>query len=375
MDAETILTVMKMTQPLATIEHAEVMEAYGRDRGLTPFAEFYPIFAENRKKQNSQWVTIGLKSLSFKEHYSIQQRWAQKSGGYSTPHRETIDETETDRYGKEHPGLRVTVGIITNRDYAALARMAAMEIPGWDYLAERKAFLHYGSSFVRNSHRPPSGWTVQGVARKRATEMALKLAFGREPTRAGAIYSMTMDSRPELALDEAKSALYPALPAPVVEAEVKFDEPPATPFDADSDPAMVEALKAEADAAQPETPTRPYAPQQLRVQLRRSIQARRTNRDTLGPRLANFKMATIGNLESCFNSKRDQARHLVTDYLIGKASSKDWDNAETLALHRWLNATESDGVWVVDQLAVTEASAVLPVAMEAAGQTSFITEE
>lgn len=268
MDAESILTIMKMTQPLATLAHAEAMAEYGRARGLTPFAEFYPIFAEQKEKQGQTWVVLGLKGLTFKEHYAVQNRWSQKSGGYSTPVNITEAATEIDRYNKSIPGIRARVGIITNRDYAALAQMALARIPGWDYKTEREAFIHYGEAFVANSHRPPSGWTVEGVARKRAAEQALKLAFGKEPTQAGNIYAVSMDDqRPRLEVEDARGLLYPERKSRPALAIV--DAEPITPVVANDDDAamdaaeraadeaeaaMIEELQAEADAGLPGTP-------------------------------------------------------------------------------------------------------------------------
>ena len=278
MDAQSILTIMKMTQPLATLAHAEAMAEYGRSRGLTPFAEFYPIFSEKKEKRGRTWEVVGLKGLTFKEHYAVQNRWSQKSGGYSTPYINTERDVQyptgyNDDNGnpKYDTGVVVRVGIITNRDYAALAQMALARIPGWDYKEEREAFTHYGEGFVSNTHRPPSGWTVEAVARKRATEQALKLAFGKEPTQAANIYAVSMDEqRPRLELEGAGNLLYPerkARPAlavvdaePVtltVEEEVD-DGPPVIvgggEWSDEADAANIAELKAEADAGLPGTP-------------------------------------------------------------------------------------------------------------------------
>ena len=399
MDAQSILTIMKMTQPLATLAHAEAMAEFGRSRGLTPFAEFYAIFSEKKEKRGNTWVVIGLKGLTFKEHYAVQGRWSQKSGGYSTPIHTTDHDVEhatgyNDKQGNPEyiVGVGVRVGIITNRDYAALAQMAMAQIPGWDYKEEREAFIHYGEAFVPYSHRPPSGWTIEGVARKRATEMALKLAFGKEPTQAANIYAVSMDEqRPRLELEGAGSLLYPehksrpalavvdAEPVTLTVEEEVDDGPPIISgegewFD-EADAESIAELQAEADAGLPGTPatrsvtkaTRPYSPAELRDGINRSVIAKRKNAETLGPRLANFKKAIVGNLSRVLAN--DQERHLVTGFLVGKPSSKDWDDAETLALHNWLNATEDEGgVWTVDPLAEDEAHAVVPVAFLAAGQ-------
>ena len=135
MDAKEALTVMRTGSDLAqfmTLEHAASFLAVAEDRGLTPFQEIWPIFSAKREKRGSEWVTTGIKGLTFKEHYSVQSRWAQQAGGYSTPYRKTERVTRphpngyTNRDGspKMVSGVEVTVGVIANRDYAALAQMA-----------------------------------------------------------------------------------------------------------------------------------------------------------------------------------------------------------------------------------------------------------
>jgi len=140
-------------------------------------------------------------------------------------------------------------------------------------------------------------------------------------------------------------------------------------------PGQEPARQPEAPASQPSKPkgtqpTRPYDPWTLADLIRVSIERRTTNHETLGPRLDSFKRAVVGNLEACFDGN-EQARHLVAHYLTGKASSKDWDDAETMALHKWLNATEQDGEWVVDPLACQEAHAVYNTALQEQGQQTL----
>lgn len=217
MKPEEALSIMQLNQPLATLAHAAAFLAVCVDRGLTPFLEIYPIFTEKKEKIGDQWRVTGLKGMTFKEHYSVQNRWSQKSGGYSTPFRKTEQVTRTNDYGKKEDGIEATVGIITNRDYAALAMMAQARIPGWDYETEREAFVHYATAFCPNSHKPPSGWTIAGVARKRAEEQALKLAFGKEPSQSRQMYGNILAAE----ATETVSALYgpapqEALPAPAI---------------------------------------------------------------------------------------------------------------------------------------------------------------
>ena len=42
-----------------------------------------------------------------------------------------------------------------------------------------------------------------------------------------------------------------------------------------------------------------------------------------------------------------------------------------MALHKWLNATEQDGEWVVDPLACQEAHAVYSAALQEQGQQTL----
>ena len=238
MKAEDALTIMQLTQPLATLEHAKAFLAVAADRGLTPFQEIWPIFSEQKEKQGDQWVVVGIKGLTFKEHYSVQNRWSQKSGGYSVPFRKTERTQRDNGYGKMVPGVEVTVGVLTNRDYAALAQMALARIPGWDFNEERKAFLQYATAFVPDSHRPPSGWSTEDVARKRAEEQALKLAFGKEPSQSREIYgnAITASAREAAALMYPETPEREALPAPAAQHETIIegdytDPADASPFD------------------------------------------------------------------------------------------------------------------------------------------------
>jgi len=132
-----------------------------------------------------------------------------------------------------------------------------------------------------------------------------------------------------------------------------------------------EAMERNAPAPTEAKPQRPYTPFVLHDLITLSVERRRKSGEALGPKLDNFKRAVVGNIESCFEQHADQARHLVVGYLLGsddKASSKAWDDAETMALHRWMNATEQDGAWTVDPLACQEAHGVLAEAMACKGQ-------
>ena len=209
--------------------------AVAKERGLTPFQEIWPIFTEKRERVRGQWQTTGIKGYTFKEHYSVQSRWAQQAGGYSEQFRETKRVTRPhprytndDGSPKMVSGVEVKVGIITNRDYAALAQMAMARIPGWNYSTEREKFTHYATAFVEDTHYPPSGWTNEDVARKRAVEMALRQTFGKEPSQSRQVYAaLTAEDR-----KVAAGALYgdslpqrPALEAPQVVEGVIEEQP------------------------------------------------------------------------------------------------------------------------------------------------------
>jgi len=235
MNPEEALTIINVTQPLAKIEHARAFLAEAADRGLSPFTEIWPIFAEKKEKRGDKWIPVGIKNMTFKEHYNIAARWAQQCGGYSTPYRETRHETRTETGYNDRQyqvsGVYVKIGVLTNQDYAALIKLAGMNIPGFDFREEREAFVKWGEAFVSDKHPCPSGKDAEWVARKRATEEALLNAFGREPSQARQMYALAMSAEDTRA---AADAMFPApapqaaLPAPI-EGEYREAESAATP--------------------------------------------------------------------------------------------------------------------------------------------------
>lgn len=118
---------------------------------------------------------------------------------------------------------------------------------------------------------------------------------------------------------------------------------------------------------------RPWDPETLKDKIRQSIDARRRADFKFADGKAdNYRGATRSNLEMCFagDPHSDQKRHLVSEYLTGKVSSKDWDEAEIKALHGWLNARKDQdtGEWHPDRIAVREAQAIARQAAVEAGQ-------
>jgi hypothetical protein len=171
--------------------------------------------------------------------------------------------------------------------------------------------------------------------------------------------------------DAAISAMYgedAVMPA-AVEGDYREaqDDNPGPDFEDGSPEQPAEAPRQQIDT----TPVRPYDPWTLGTLIEESVEKRRANGNVLGPRLNNFKKAVISNIESCFDQHKDQARHVVTEYLVKKGSSKDWDDFETQALHGWLGAAEQDGVWVVGEHVKAEAHAVDKEAMATKGQQSL----
>ena len=268
MKAEQALTWIRDRTPDATLEQAAAFIALAEDRGLTPFVECHPIFTTKKEKVGGAWTSR--KVVSLKEHYNIAARWGQQCGGYSTPVVETTREIRTVReydenkrgyVNAEKPGVKVRIGVLTNRDYAALIDLAQMRIPGFDFMTERAAFLKWGEAWVADDHSAPSGKDATWVARKRATEEALLNAFGREPSQARQMYQAALTAE---AHQDAVAALYPptptraALPAtPIIEGDFTPPSPPEPPpFDEDADAEMVAEL---ARQAQAETQADPQA--------------------------------------------------------------------------------------------------------------------
>lgn len=202
MDAETIFSVLKGASPHYTMEHARIMEAYGRDRGLTPFAEFSPMLFHNKD--------TGKYQISFKDHYSMVHRWAQERGGYRRTWR---------RLPANNGDVTVEVSIMSNRDYAIVLQACQY---GANRDEEMKAYEHIAQATCTAKDyatKRLTGKTQEWFALKRATEAALIDCFGKEPAQARQIYganTLTVEGA-----RNALTALYPtkepeALPSPEV---------------------------------------------------------------------------------------------------------------------------------------------------------------
>lgn len=216
MDANTIFMQLQGMSGNYTLDHARIMEAYGRDRGLTPFAEFSPMLFFNKSTQKYQ--------ISFKDHYSMVQRWAQDRGGYRRTWK---------RLQAPAGDVRVEVEVISNRDYAIVLQACQY---GADRKEEMEAYTHRAEGICTAkdyNDKRNTGKSQEWFALKRATEAALIETFGKEPAQARQIYGVSMLTTENK--QTAVNALYPAqsrealpAPAPVIDGDY-------TDFDPDAD--------------------------------------------------------------------------------------------------------------------------------------------
>jgi len=208
MDVQTVLHIMQGTESRFNEEDAAAFVSYCAERGLTPFAESYPLL----------FISNGKRNLSFKDHYSVQSRWAHVEGGY----RKARKHIET-----EDGSTQIQVEIIPNRDYAIVLK--AVEL-GADRVEEMEAYTCRVVGIVTKAEKtskkyPPKGKTWEWLAEKRATEDALRQMFGKEPSQVRQILAISAQDR-----NEAVHALYgsqaprQALAAPVESQVVEIIE-------------------------------------------------------------------------------------------------------------------------------------------------------
>lgn len=78
------------------------------------------------------------------------------------------------------------------------------------------------------------------------------------------------------------------------------------------------------------------------------------------------------NLEKCFDDDKPNKRHVVTHYLTGKQSTNELTDGEIRVIHSWLDPqTDENGQWGINAESAREARAIVPAALEAAGQTNL----
>lgn len=221
MEAKEVWHIMRGLFPSSTLEDAAAFLGLCHERGLTPFLEASPIVTDYDKRDGTH-----VHSVTVKEHYSVMERWAQQCGGYTV----RLREVERDQDGN----IRARVGIVSNRDYAAVGQFCA-RVPGVDFRQELEAFMTIGEAILTvdetGKKQPPKGKTWQWLAEKRARESALLQKFGREPSQSRKIYTAAVAG--QLTAAQANALLYgeeaPALPAPSKPASVPATAPaPAT---------------------------------------------------------------------------------------------------------------------------------------------------
>jgi len=207
MDAESTLMILRQTAASATMQDALAFLSICEDRGLSPFVEASPLI-QDYTKSNGQKVH----SLAIKEHYAVQERWAQQCGGY------IVYKSEVE---KTADGIIARVWVVANRDYAAVGKLAAM-IPTLDFKEELARFTVCGEATVTQSEmnrKAPATKTWEWVATKRAREGALRQKFGKEPSQARQMYTAALTALSQADLREGIAAMYPQRQALTVAAE------------------------------------------------------------------------------------------------------------------------------------------------------------
>ena len=203
MEAQDALIILRQTPgkagESATIEDARAFLAICADRGLSPFVEASPILTDYERSNDHTHVH----SLAIKEHYTVQERWAQQCGGY------TVSKTEVTPH---EGGLLAKVWILSNRDYADVGRMAA-QIPSLNFREELKRFEVMGEALVSSrefQRKAPATKTWEWIAQKRAREGALRQKFGKEPSQSRQMYANALT---QSVRNDAIAELYPVKPA------------------------------------------------------------------------------------------------------------------------------------------------------------------
>lgn len=351
-------------------------------------------------------------SINFQIAYTLLAAWVLRfHGEHTEPQFSRLTEEQLKAEGLAPKDIAYRVRFIMKRDLAAMREMMALRV--FDTHEIRAMFeitglgvaglKEYNGQYFAPAARSKS-WKVQ----KRAVTDAYRRKFGT-PTKAE-IEELRRDlpDIPDLDdLEYAVTAVPHAAPAeiralakdqaalrkmaenPLSEEEVavraellygavegEFVEPePAPGADADIPADLWDsAPEIKPPHAAPSEATRPYSPEVLRGFIADSADEKRDTNFAYDEKADNYRGAVRGNLEFCFagDPHSDQKRRQVSEYLTGKASSKDWDDAMIATLHNWLNAKPDEGgTWLPDPLAEKEAVVVAKAAALAAGQTEM----
>ena len=365
-------------------ENALSVAQYAKLTGLNPFrGEFYAYEARGR--------------LVLVDGYKALTRWAREQCAFTDSY-EPLGEDEMPENGTY--GYRCS---ILRED--AIPILQALVKCGIDF---QEAFDKAASTAVgvvtradTASREPPTGWTWDQVARKRALKNALNISHGApdlhelarrswnvngtetiEADWEDVTATMSMEERERLAALTAQGRQHQAEQEPITaeNAEEILSKNRAI-LHGDSEDADWDAETSDAGEEEPEpqpkpkakaaTNGRPLEPDKVRgfitLKIAQGTEVRRTTPITDG-----HTKSIVDKLQACFAGQPDAdlKRHSVTGWLIGKESVKDFVEAEYFALLDWLVPKERReyGTWDLHPAAYAEAAAILKEALKDAGQ-------
>lgn len=161
---------------------------------------------------------------------------------------------------------------------------------------------------------------------------------------------------------------------PVKKPAPKKPAPKKAPTNGDH-PGKVVGKEDEPNTAPPTNGKRPFNPDVVKIKIGEAVvdylakgwTAKDTDRNMIVP---NMEMCFAGDPNSTANRKA------VMQYLVGKTSVKDLNDAEVIAFKKWLNAKpDNGGEWHPDPKTVQEVIQINTVALKAEGQQELIPSE
>jgi hypothetical protein len=414
------------------VEDGEVISVdnlYGDDKQVEALAERVQMVAPWVKyKSNGQWREMSKKEVSlvirrcmalgvdplnphevqiWRDHhgvhfqlaYTLLTQWMRDvQGGHTEPRYYRLSKEEKEREGVSPNDKAVRCEFVMLSDMEHIAQMMDL---GFDPQDARDSFTVKGLGVVDaaewgGKYFAPNGRSKAWKLRKRAYVDAVRKRFGT-PSRSEIVQlrrerdetkllpedyqgtdNLMAQDRHLLALEHAKNR------------EEGQDERD-TAILSGSEASRDQLFKGEGnngngnegkpdpqDSDKPvETDGRPYEAKVLKEHIGKGIEKRHESGFSFdNGALSRYRGAMNNSLELCFagDPHSSQKRHFVIEYLTGKTSSKDLDDAEVKTIHKWLNAKPDDdtGEWFPDPTARIEAQAVARVAAKAAGQTEML---
>jgi len=345
-------------------------------------------------------------TVNFQLSYTLIAEWVRHfHGEHTEPQYHRLGSEELAAEGLQDNDMAFSVTFLMKKDIASLSTLVEA---GYDARQARSMLEIGGLGVARASEAAgqyfaPAGRSPAWKVKKRALTDACRRKFGtptrsdiEELRRAGGManvkpqdWSDAQELSPRdaaaLAKDTAMHREHQERLTADPEYKAEFDETvkvaESLMYPAPEEPQTVDAEFTEMQeepAIEEEPVTLRNTPAQLRDKMRANIEVNRSNgfeySDPEHP-LGNYQKAIIANLEGgCFAGDVDalDKRHAVTWYLTGKESTLDLDDAVTVVLHKWLNASKGDdGQWHVNVDACREAHAVYAEAMREMGQTGL----